>query len=634
MLPLALALALSSCGGGSGSTPPAVTSPAVNLSTTTGVAPLSVFFDATGTTSPATNKPFHDLRYTWDFGDGAHNAPWNYGSHSGETCNSTSNVPGCRNYASGGVAAHVYETPGTYHPTLTVYDGTRSYPGPSVTVTVTDPNVQFEPPLGTTYCIGAATTPVAGSDGCPAGSTGVMNAAFDSVINTYAAPHVRLLLKHDDTFTLNNPATLKSAGPGMIGMYGSGAKPAITTNLAGVSHSSVTAIVLSAFSIPTPYPSDWRIVDLDIASSAQYTTLFSTDGGFDDLLFLRDNLHDACGMLTMADSILEYDGGIPAGQHEFQNIAVVDSIFQHVNSGGGCVGLYGGFDHLALLGDWFDDSLNAEFPVRLQHVRWGTVSNNTFSKAPAIKSVLTIRAPEYEINGGNGSFPLTLPGDAALTRYVEVSDNHLMGQLPVELEQDGPQNTASDDRLEDFVYERNWYTTTQDPGGQGQQIALTLHMKGVTVRNNIFDLSGAYIGNGVVFQGAAAAPASDDIRVYNNTFYSGGNIYSPTTFHAISIGAAMTTSVYNNLAYAPHNVIRDLINGGVAFTYGGNNSTDADIHGSDPLFATYPPSSPADFKPQTGSYAIVAGYSTPPPLWRDFFGTTRTSPYDMGAVNH
>src|SRR4030067_2638800 len=36
-----------------------------------GVAPMAVFFDASGTTSTATTRPFHDLEYRWDFGDPA-----------------------------------------------------------------------------------------------------------------------------------------------------------------------------------------------------------------------------------------------------------------------------------------------------------------------------------------------------------------------------------------------------------------------------------------------------------------------------------------------------------------------------------------------------------------------------------
>src|SRR5688500_14792000 len=38
-------------------------------SRTSGVAPLAVFFDASGTTSTDTSRPFHDLEYRWGFDD-------------------------------------------------------------------------------------------------------------------------------------------------------------------------------------------------------------------------------------------------------------------------------------------------------------------------------------------------------------------------------------------------------------------------------------------------------------------------------------------------------------------------------------------------------------------------------------
>ena len=69
-----------------------------------GVAPLAVFFDATGTTASSTPRPFHDLEYRWDFGD-VGSGTWTTGSSAGVSS---------RNTATGPVAAHVFETPGTY----------------------------------------------------------------------------------------------------------------------------------------------------------------------------------------------------------------------------------------------------------------------------------------------------------------------------------------------------------------------------------------------------------------------------------------------------------------------------------------------------------------------------------------
>ena len=67
-------------------------------SRTRGVAPLAVFFDASQTTSVSYPKSFHHLHYAWDFSD-----------------------PGSRRpQATGPVAAHVFESPGTYTVNLTV----------------------------------------------------------------------------------------------------------------------------------------------------------------------------------------------------------------------------------------------------------------------------------------------------------------------------------------------------------------------------------------------------------------------------------------------------------------------------------------------------------------------------------
>ena len=84
--------------------------------------------------------------------------------------------------------------------------------------------------------------------------------------------------------------------------------------------------------------------------------------------------------------------------------------------------------------------------------------------------------------------------------------------------------------------------------------------------------------------------------------------------------------------------------GGSATITSSNNTTIAQIKDTS-LFAVNPPLVPADFRPIGASYAIglnngcvVSGSASPcatsnVPLWTDFFGAARTSPYDLGAVN-
>src|SRR6185295_12922369 len=105
----------------------AAITPAIVPSRTSGVAPLAVFFDATGTTSTGTTKPFHELGYQWNFGDAA--TTW-----------ATTGAP--KNSATGPIAAHVFESPGTYTVTLTVTDGVNNATA-SATITVSNPNTVF-----------------------------------------------------------------------------------------------------------------------------------------------------------------------------------------------------------------------------------------------------------------------------------------------------------------------------------------------------------------------------------------------------------------------------------------------------------------------------------------------------------
>jgi hypothetical protein len=82
---------------------------AIDASRTDGVAPLSVFFDATGTPDLADGS-YVDATFAWNF--------------------DADNLDTAANYrtASGFVAAHVFEKPGTYRVRVDVYDTLKVTP--------------------------------------------------------------------------------------------------------------------------------------------------------------------------------------------------------------------------------------------------------------------------------------------------------------------------------------------------------------------------------------------------------------------------------------------------------------------------------------------------------------------------
>ncbi len=203
--------------GGCPTTGSGVTLPAMNTvaSRFTGVAPLSVFFDATATTGAVT-QPFHELNYSWNFGDPAGGATWSYGTGSNNS----------KNAASGPVAAHIFETPGTYTVTLTVTDGVNTVSNACMQIAVQNPDIVFS---GTnTICLNRTPGALAG---CPAGALEVTDAAgdFDATIPANLATGKRLLVRRGETWFTSSQTVLNKNGPWILGAYGAGAEASDTS---------------------------------------------------------------------------------------------------------------------------------------------------------------------------------------------------------------------------------------------------------------------------------------------------------------------------------------------------------------------------------------------------------------------
>ena len=562
---------------------------------------MSVFFDATGTTATATKQPFHDLEYRWDFGNPAGSpvsgTTWKTGSKAGVSS---------RNTATGPVASHVYETPGTYTVALTATDGTNKVSNSCTQITVQAPDAVFAG--ANTICVGATSTPVQGQDGCPAGANTVQQPSFATAISNYAKTGKRVLFKHDDTFTGTASASLTVNGPGTIGMYGTGAKPKIQ------SHGGIN------FGAPGVYTmQDWRIMDLNIDGQSSVSSVgFSVNGNADQITLLRVDVHNTGNGLMLNGTVLEnqYVSGY-TGTHITDQFSVVDSTFNTFNN---AYGFYLFANKLVILGTVVSDTTTAaagEHVVRIMHSAKGVISNNTFSNPAPTKQTFTLRGVSY----GTAGCPhaqclanlLPLGTYAALTSQTIVSDNHFISGVSNQPVTIGPSNPDTwDVRFRDILFERNWYTASASSACC--LAMLTIEAQDVTVRNELMNLTNGAWHKGITVKTAgAASPASSNVRLYNNTIFSNDTgDFSPVTIES----GTTNITVRNNLAYSPN----------VSATF---NSTATN---KSPLLAAVPPTRPADFKITAGSYAIGSGEVVP--VWSDFYSVPQTTTRDLGAVMH
>jgi len=606
-------------------------------SRTSGVAPLYVFFDSTGTTSPtATSLPFHEIQYAWDFGD-SRSGSW--GDKSTGSAGTGANTS--RNSAYGPVAAHVFETPGTYTMTLTAYDGTHTAMA-TRQIVIGDPNIVFSG--ANTVCVAATGLPVAGSGDCPSGARAYRQSDWPTIVNTYATSGKRVLLNRGDTFTGTATATLNQQGPGIIGAYGSGANPVIRTTAAARAPNSNIFRLNGSLS---PVMADWRIMDLDFdGQSNANRTAMDWRGDFDNVLVLRIRCRDIGGCLEVAPNYTT------AKPHD--GFALVDSTIQNLIGGHGIMLAARRF---AILGNLFDDSTvaPAEHMIRIAHAQLAVINNNVIQKVQLRKEMIALRGlcttpcPD----GSRAYLPAKgFEGSTAETRHVVISDNRLKTNTYAGIQPDTAGTNPNDTAIvHNVIIERNWHDTQAGAAGRGVVVRAAY----VTVRNELFDLTNSVNPAAVDVAGnAAVAPGTSNLRVYNNTVIaSGASVGNNGSLRIVNfpnpIAGISNVWIQNNLAYAPNAGRGRSTDNGVAvvaYDWGvtgafvhGNNSTGAagigpltnQIKLANPSFATWPPATPSEWRPAGRSYAIGGGAAVP--VWKDFFNTAQPKPRDMGAVN-
>jgi len=569
--------------------------PVITAHRSTGVAPLAITFDALQTTAPVlTALPFSDIHYEWTFGD-ERGTFWTYGTNAGSNN---------KNKAFGPVAAHVFETPGTF--TVTLVASHINNAGQLSQTTTTLPNIVVTNPdtvfSGTnTICISQNSLPVAGVGGAPAGCAVQMVSSWNAIGNL-ATTYKRILLKRGDVWVGDGDISFNNAtkvGQGIIGAYGTGAKPRVNMN----DDASAIRFDFGA--------DDWRVMDLELVGD---TVTYRPNGdgilaGASNILVLRTDIR--------LGRILIGGGGVAVAGHY-----VVDSVIgpttELINGGTG-LREYGinqyteNSERMALLGNRYFGSGN--HGCRMQGALTSVVSNNRFEGSTASGHTFTLRGRVNQADNAVWS--------GLWTESVVVSDNYIDDTRGTHTAlRIHPQSNNYPERIRNILVERNHVSA--------YAIAASFSVAtGLTVRNNLFVTRAS---SGWDIRGETAFPGSPfptESFFYNNTIYKPdiglGNGFQVAEFIGTISGQVMT----NNLAYAPLDTTPIFTNGATPAQYtASNNSTNTQMKNTRPWLAASPVAA-VDFTP-SGSYAVNGG--TFVPVYNNYFGTTVSGTREIGAI--
>jgi hypothetical protein len=613
---VSLGLALAGCGGAGTSETPISACPTTNsnvalaggtqlamgASRATGVAPLAVFFDASATTATSTTRPFHDLEYRWTFGE-SNSGTWNYGAKAGTAS---------RNEAMGPVAAHVFESAGTYPITVSAFNGTSivSY---SCNITVTPADTEFAG--NKTVCVSGVGT----FDDCPAGALRVTSSnPTTAVANNIGAGNKRILFRRGESFNVSSPIAIDRGGPSMLGAFGTGAKPIFRAT------TGTSIFSLSSESTPTGV-SDWRFQDIAAdGGPSSGAIIFSGLGHASKVLINRVDTDNTRGSLTLSASQLDgYNAAVPFTHAIWDEFYIVSSSLGRLYGTNGANGIFANARRMAIMDTLVDTGGFGEHGIRMQLVDRGVFSHNTIQSIAAGRHHLTLRGVNW--NGNN------TVAAGTYSEKVVVSDNKFTGGVNNQVMTMSAQFASANERGRNFIVERNWFDGSADAGLMVKSAFID-----VTIRNNVASFPSPNGG------GNFAAVQDEDttgvffptrVHVYNNSVYhasTGSNYFS--LFFAAKNTVNLTGSTFdvrNNILYAP-SAANAVITGNTsaATITASNNSSNV---GLNPLFASIPPLTVENFRIGAGSYAN--GAATVVPVWSDFFGeSTTAAPRDMGAV--
>ena len=476
----------------------------VNASRVSGVAPLGVFFDASGTTD-LTNNDFLQAHFSWDFGDPG-SGVWEYTGRSA-------------NEATGFITAHVFETPGTYTVTVGVLDVARQTGSGTTTITVLDPEDVYSG--NHTRCVSRT----GDFTGAPTAAELVTSTDLDAQIDWLnGAPNRRLLLRRGEVW-VNCSAFLNTEGPNTWGSFGPGDAPRLElADMPGeddcVNYSG----------------NDLRVMDLEFDGTAvDRDTLISVYGSHG--LFAGINAYAVQGQTLIANGI---GGGWNVGGTSTNSFLYRSKIKFTRYFGSYADGL-----NMAFLGSEIDQ------------IRLATGFGCDDPNSPAC------RGNGYVANCLiNASRDNMTTGIKYHARRGVMTDNVMVaGSARIALSDSGGNGgyTFVDVNLGMALIERNIFRTSGEPVKDAYNwTAVTNGESNVVMRNNlVYDMPIAFSG----FNAEYAPNPATNVHILNNSVYMrratpGGNVGEGDFFNASEVLADW--HLKNNVVYS----LNSLSNGG------------------------------------------------------------------------
>ena len=580
----------------------------VNTSRVTGIAPLSVFFDATSTTGLADNGFFSDNAAYMDA-----TFSWNF-----DADNIDSN--GKYKKASGFLTAHVFEHSGTYRVQLNVYDAVGNAASKDIYITVND----F---TGNTYYVSSNSSYA--SDSNDGSIVHPFLTPKYALTGSHMQPNTRILFKQGDTFNTSFFYVWDYDGPVIIDSYfddgTASGYPSSSTDNAEI-HSTEADSGYATFSL---YTDDWRVMNLEVTSGGNsYNEGIRYPSGIGFSQNSTNNLKYRV--------VEHYLGGLglsPNGQYN----TIAECEYYNVNSTGFSSSEFGDInDGGAIIGNWVHDKTgdDEEHIFRLQGGSRYFIANNIFG-------------PNILVNYD----ALTIRGNS---EKVVIYKNKLMGYVQAIW----PQNRDSAKEYQHHcIFDSNLII------GQGvysldRNTGIALRAKDIVVRNNIiYDYK-----YGVSIDNDTVVGASRRIKVYNNTFINprasdtfnsmyvdancydieiknnimldiGGSIDSYSDFLIIGNGSVFGGSSDYNICYGTGwGASLTLFDGLTLAAW--QSSTTNDLHSSiaNPQLISTDYNSVDFCKPQTNSPVIDSENFTPAAL--DYYGYLRDDLRDIGACEY